>query len=154
MEYMCERVEREEQATVYIRTRTRVGELPGVIGAGFGKLAACLGQKGLAPAGGPYVGYHNEDMDDLDVEIGFPVAGTPAAEGEILAGSIPAGSYAACMHRGPYSEIEGAYTALMAWIQEGGLQPTGVCYEIYLNDPDETAPEELLTQVLFPVSSS
>jgi effector-binding domain-containing protein len=36
-------------------------------------------------------------------------------------------------------------------MEENGYQPTGVAYEVYLNDPDETPPEELQTQIAFPL---
>jgi effector-binding domain-containing protein len=32
-----------------------------------------------------------------------------------------------------------------------GYEVTGVCYEIYLNDPQRTPPESLQTQIVFPI---
>ena len=72
-------------------------------------------------------------------------------EGDIQAGEIPGGMAATCMHIGPYDKITAAYEALGQWMQSNGRQGTGVCYEIYLNDPQQTPPEQLQTQILFPI---
>jgi effector-binding domain-containing protein len=37
------------------------------------------------------------------------------------------------------------------YAQEKGLRPTGLCREFYLNDPGQTAPSDLLTEVQLPV---
>ena len=47
--------------------------------------------------------------------------------------------------------VSPAYEALSAWIEENGYEPTGVAYEFYLNDPGEVPPEELMTQISFPL---
>jgi len=43
------------------------------------------------------------------------------------------------------------YGALVGWIMENGYQIVGPGEEIYLTDPDKTTPQELLTEVYFPV---
>ena len=47
----------------------------------------------------------------------------------------------------------GAYNALAAWVEAEGHTPTGVAYEFYLNDPGEVAPEEIQTEIAFPLAS-
>jgi effector-binding domain-containing protein len=42
----------------------------------------------------------------------------------------------------------------MQWMAEQGYEGTGVSYELYLNDPTETPPAELQTQIIFPVKSA
>jgi effector-binding domain-containing protein len=151
MKYHCEVKEQQTQPTLAVRTRTSVQELPKTLGEAFDALAQYLGELGEPPAGPPFVAYYNEDMQDLDVEIGFPVARELPGRGDIQAGEIPGGRVAACLYRGPYSGIAAAYEALSRWMEEKGYQPTGVAYEVYLNDPDETPPEELQTQIAFPL---
>jgi effector-binding domain-containing protein len=46
-----------------------------------------------------------------------------------------------------------AYEALNRLIQESGCEPTGVAYELYLNSPQDTDPQALQTQILFPLKS-
>jgi effector-binding domain-containing protein len=151
VEYECELQERPAQSTLAIRVSTSVQDLPKLMGQAFGEieqhLAAVCGQI----AGPPFVAYHNMDMQNLEVEIGFPVSRALPGQGDIGAGEIPAGKVATCLHIGPYSEIPAAYQALSEWMESQGYSPTGVAYEIYLSDPNETPPQELMTQIVFPL---
>lgn len=151
MSYPIEILERPGQATASIRTRASVSELPVLMGQTFGKLMQYLGKIGAQPAGPPFTAYYNMDMQDLDIEIGFPVNEAVQGEGEIEAREIPGGKYASCLYTGPYDEFELPYNALTEWVEEKGKQVTGIAYEFYLNDPENTPPEKLQTQILFPL---
>ena len=67
--------------------------------------------------------------------------------------AIPGGKTAVLTYKGPYSGLEAAYRSLFGnWLPESGEEPADQpCYEIYLNDPRETAPEELLTEICLPL---
>jgi effector-binding domain-containing protein len=134
-----------------IRTRASVEDLGRVLGEAYGAIAQYMAEIGEQCVGPPFAAYYNEDMQDLDLEIGCPVARELPGRGEVQAGEIPAGRFATCLHVGPYSEIEPAYNALSQWMGENDHKPTGVAYEMYLNDPQETPPEELQTLVMFPL---
>lgn len=151
MTYHCERIDLQPQPTLAIRTRTAVQDLPQVLGKSYGAIMQHLAEMGEMPHGAPFVAYYNMDMENLDIEIGFPVGKPLSGKDEIQPGEMPAGQYAATLHIGPYNQVEPAYQALTAWVQEHGYEPSGVAYEIYLNDPDETPPAELKTQILFPI---
>ncbi len=151
MEYRCELLDRPAQPTLVIRTRTPVQRLKQVVGQAYGAIMGYAGQLGLQPSGVPFVAYYNMDMEDLELEIGFPFDSKPAGKGEILAGEIPGGRAATCLHVGPYDQLGAAYEALQRWIQANGYLPTGVAYEFYLNDPQATPPAELQTRVVFPL---
>ncbi len=151
MEYKCELVEQPAQPIVSIRTRTPVGDMPQVLGNAFGLLMGYFGQQNEYPAGAPFVAYYNMDMQDLDIAIGFPVVRPLPDVGEVHGGEIPAGKAAVCLHEGSYQLIGAAYEALSAWMAEKGYTPTGLVYEYYLNDPEETPEDELLTRIVFPL---
>ena len=151
MSYHCEVKEQPAQDTLSIRTRAAVQDLPRVLGEGYGKIAQYLAELGEAPAGPPFAAYYNMDMADLDVELGFPVVRPLAGRGGIKASELPGGRVATCLHTGPYSDIEPAHTALAQWIAENGYEATGICYEFYLNDPDETPAAELQTEIIYPL---
>jgi effector-binding domain-containing protein len=151
MEMKCRLVDREAQATLVIRTRSSVSELPRVLGEAYQRIATYMASIKEEPTGPPYVGYHNDDMQDLDLEIGFPVARAGAGEAEIQTGEIPSGTYASTVYTGPYEEIAEPYNLLMRWIQAQSLQPAGPAYEIYLNDPANTPKQALQTLILLPV---
>lgn len=136
--------------TLSVRTRTRVENLPGLIGESYGKMAAYLKELGEYLEDVPYVAYHNMDMQDLDVEIGFPVVKALPGRDDIQAGIIPEGKVVFCMYRGAYNEIEPTYQEMSEWIEENGYQPTGAAYEHYYNGPG--FPEsEMLTMIVMPV---
>ena len=142
-------LKKREQPTLFIRDKTKVEDLPMLIGEKYGKMAAYLEELGEYLSDVPYVAYHNMDMQNLDVEIGFPVAKALAGKGEIQAGIIPAGMIAFCMYRGAYHEIEPVYDEMVQWMAENNHRPIGTVYEHYYNDY-EFSESELLTMIVMP----
>ena len=108
MNYQFELVEKPAQSVISIRTRSSVENLPQVLGGVYGSIMNYLNEIGAEPAGAPFVGYFNMDMQDLDLEAGFPVSKPVAGKGELKPSEIPAGPRVACMHIGPYNQIENA----------------------------------------------
>ncbi len=151
MSYQCELIQQTLQPTLAVRTRTSAQDLPALVGQTYGAIAAYLGQLGQYPAGPPYAAYYNMDMQDLDVELGFPVAKELPGKDDIKASRIPGGRFAAVLHTGPYDKVSVAYEALARWMTDKGYQATGVAYEVYLNDPGQTKPEDLQTRVMMPL---
>lgn len=149
MSYNCQILEQEDQPVLSIRTRSAVKDLPSALGRAYGAIAQYLEELGESPSGAPFAGYYNMDMQNLDLEIGFPVASVLTGRGEIQSGQIPGGKVATAIYTGPYNAIEPAYNALTAFMQKNGHKATGVAYEFYLNDPGETPAEELQTKILF-----
>jgi len=142
---------KREQPTLSIRTRTKVEDLPVLIGESYGKMAVYLKELGEFPSDIPYVAYHNMDMQNLDVEIGFPVSEALPEKGEIQSGSIPEGNVVFCMYRGAYREMVSTYNEMANWIEENRLKPTGTVYECYYNGP-EYPESELLTMIVMPIT--
>ena len=149
MSYKCEVKEQPAQATISIRTRTTVQDLPQVLGNAYRSIVQYLGELGEQPAGPPFAAYYNMDMQNLDVEAGFPVSKKLPDKDDIKASEIPSGKFATCLYAGSYNEIEPAYNELFQWIKDNGYEAAGVAYEMYLNDPTKTPPQELKTQILF-----
>lgn len=153
MPYTCEIIEQAEQTVASIRMRTPVQDLPKVLGQACGAIAQYLGEQGVKPAGPPFAAYYNMDMQDLDVEAGFPVAQSLEGKDNIQSGQLPACRAATCVHVGPYKDIEPAYNALIAWIKENNLETIGIVYEFYLNDPQTTPPDKLMTKIIMPLKA-
>ena len=149
MSFPCQIVIRPAQPVMSVRTRASVGDLPRVIGAVYGQIMAYLSQQGEPPCGEPFVAYYNLDMQDLDLEIGFPVGRSLPGKDDIQASEIPAGDYGTCLYTGPYEKMESAYNALQEHIHGQGRQVSGVAYEFYLNSPDQVPVEHLQTRILF-----
>ena len=140
-----------EQPVLSIRTRTAVDNLPQAIGKAYQTIAEYMQEIGQPPQCAPFTAYYNMDMEDLDVEMGFPVSQPLSGKDEIMASSIPAGPQASCMYRGPYSGMAQTYDELTAKVNESGYTPTGVYYEFYYNALGEVPESELLTKVMFPL---
>lgn len=140
--------------TLEIRTHTPVADLPALIGRNYGLLYSYLGELGIEPTGVPFTAYHNSDMAELDVSMGFPVAADVRGRGEIQPGTLPTGQAAACEHVGPYSQMSQTYAELFAWLGLHGYQPAGPIYEFYLNSPDEVPESDLRTRIAVPVQLS
>jgi effector-binding domain-containing protein len=134
-----------------VRTRTPVSALPDVLSKTYPEREAYLPELNEAPAGPPYTAYFNMDMQDLAVEIGFPVQRALPARGKLQPGNLPAGKAAVCIHTGPSSAMAPAYNALLEHVHQQGHEATGVTYEFYLNDPSQVAPSELQTRIVFPL---
>ena len=130
-----------------IRTRTRVRDIASLFHKGYTAITLLLNERGKVPAGPPFALYYNMDMDDLDVEFGFPVDELLEGSGSIQASATPSGKAVTTLYIGPYEEVEPAYDYLMKWCADNSLMLNGVAYEVYLNDPSHTPPEMLKTQV-------
>lgn len=142
------------QPVASLTTHTNLRAVGDAVGRGFATLAQGVQAAGTRPTGAPFVIYHDvmDEQHEGRIEICFPVpAGVTAPAGEVTFKEIPGGTVAATTHRGPYAEISPAYHYVTGWIQDNGHQTTGGPREVYLNDPQTVAPEELLTEVQFPI---
>jgi len=149
MSYEFQLSEVKAQPVLSIRTTTSVGSLPQEIGKAYGEIMRYLQELGEAPADAPYVAYYNMDMENLDVEMGFPVAKKLSAKNSIQYNEIPAGKQVSCMYKGSYKDLAGPYDAMNQWMTEKGYVPTGIVYEFYYNSPGEVPESELLTKIVF-----
>jgi effector-binding domain-containing protein len=108
-----------------------------------------IAKNGMEPAGAPYAMYFNMDMENLEVEAGFPVEKALPGEGEVISSTIPGGEVASTIHKGSFDTLEQSYTALTSFVKEQNKVPTGICYEVYLSDPETTKPEDMLTELVY-----
>lgn len=152
MLFKIELLEQKAQPVLAVRTRTAVTGLPKVIGESYMKIMGYMNEVGAQPADAPYTAYYNLDMEDLDVEMGFPVAQLYPDKEDIKAGEIAAGKFACAIYKGPYAGMEQSYNQMFGWIEENGYKPTGVYYEYYYNSPSDVPESELLTRIVMPVS--
>lgn len=143
--------EQRPQPVLSIRTKTSVEKLPQVIREAYQEIMKYLNELEELPAEAPFCAYYNLDMENLDVEMGFPVSKKLPGQNAIQCKEIPGGKRVSYMYRGPYKEMEKPYKEITRWINEKGLTPSGVSYEYYYNAPDEVLESELLTKIVFPV---
>jgi effector-binding domain-containing protein len=159
--------QREEQPYVAIRTRMTMGELAAGAGDGlFPELFAWLGERGLAPAGAPFIRYLVIDMDAaLEMDWGIPVAEAPAGDERVRPGVLPAGRYATTVHTGSYGGdgLIRANADLQDWAEQQGVafqvregghgEVWGSRLERYLSNPaEEPDPEAWRTEIAYLVA--
>ncbi len=151
MNYQCEIKDQPLQPTLAIRTRAAVQDLPQVLGQAYGAIMQYLGELGEQPTGMPFTAYYNMDMQNLDLEIGFPVSKPLPERGNIRPSQLPVGKIATTMHIGPYDGVGPAYEKLTQFVQAQGYTPSGVAYEFYYSEPS-TPPEQIQTGIMFPLN--
>lgn len=142
----------EAQPTLFVRIRTNLDGLTEAFDKNFALIGSYLSEIGEQPVSAPYAAYYNHDMQDLDVEMGFPVAKKLPEKGEVKAGMIPAFENAACItHKGSYNSLDETYGQIYKYIEDNGLEVSGAHYDFYVSDPDNTPESELITRIMIPV---
>ena len=133
--------------------KANMENIAAVMGEGYGKIIGYLTELGQYPTGAPYACYMNcnEGFTEFDLEMGFPVAAEVPDKDDLFMSKSFEGKAATVMYKGAYKDIEPAYVALMEYMAENKLESTGVYYDYYLSNPDDTPEEELLTEVVFPI---
>jgi effector-binding domain-containing protein len=137
-----------------IAARTTLMDIGGTLGECFGEIGAYAAERGYQFVGPPFVAYPDRLDQGIEgtVEVCFPVAPGAEPRGRVELRRVSGGPVAWTMHRGPYDQVGAAYAALQAWVAQNGRQMAGPPRETYLNDPGETPPDELLTEVAFPLA--
>ncbi len=150
MPYNCELKTQAPQPVLSVRTHSSAKELPALFGRVYGAIMQYLQELGEQPVGMPFAAYHDMNMENLDIEVGFPVTRKLNGKGEIQPSEFPGGRLASVVHVGPYDQLGAAYAALAQWVSAQGLQSTGVAYELYYTEP-ETPPQDTKTKIIFPL---
>ena len=152
--------DREAQPYVAVRETVAMKDLPNRLPALWDEVAAWLDAKQLRPSGPTLLRYVVVDMDKgLELEVGFPVASPLPGDGRVFAGEVPAGRYAALVHRGDHRGLVAANAALQAWAMEQGLtwkrdgDVWNGRFELYPVDPGDTPdPTKWVTEVIYQVN--
>lgn len=143
----------EPQTAAAIRAEVPMAELRDVFDHGFHAVAQAVEAQGVAIAGPPFGFYPRMPGDTVAVVVGFPVAGTIAAEGEVEPFELPGGRVVTGAHVGPYETLAQSYEELMAWTRAEGLTLAEGMWESYLSDPSaEPDPRTWRTLITWPLA--
>jgi AraC family transcriptional regulator len=131
----------------------------------FARLYGWIEQAGYTPSGPPIGVYYNGPgevpEDELRWELRSPVSGDAESVEESgpddsgpgikrLASSL----IAYTLHRGSFERLGEVYAALSEWVDKQGYEVVGPVEEVYYTDPNQVPPDELVTEVRFPVARS
>ncbi len=124
----------------------------------WNKICAWAGPKGLMK---PETGFYGLCYDDpkitppekirMDVCLSVPDSVKP--EGEVGVMEIFGNDYAMTVHHGPYEKLSETYEALFgaALPQTGREYAEEPSIECYVNNPENTPPEKLITEIYIPL---
>jgi len=126
-------------------------EIPAAVGKFIGEFS----QQGLT-AQGPLMGlYFNSpaqvEPKDLKWAIAFPVDKDAVVKEPLKKVEFNSKEIAVYMHIGPYEKTAPSYAKLMKHIQQNSYKMKFPCIEKYLNDPMQTKPEDLQTEIVIPI---
>lgn len=152
------------EITVTDRPALRLAALPHQgpyhqISDAFGRLFGHLeGTEALAVAGG-MVGVYYDNPDETPQAELRAHAGVILPEGTALPEGLqevqlPAGPHAVLAHQGSYDSLPAAYNQLYCdWLPGSGHSPADhPSFEVYLNSPMDTAPQDLRTDICLPLA--
>lgn len=129
------------------------------IGPAFGRLADLTAEHGLRAAGRELIGIFCDDPDvtapaDLRSHAGIIVGDAAHCPPGLEDVRLAPGRHAVLRLTGPYSGLQPAYV----WLFSEGLAGAGVVassapsFEIYRNDPSDTPPDDLITDIFVPLA--
>lgn len=104
----------------------------------FAKLKAEAARVNLAVSGNPWLYFIESDDQTFTYEAYLQLGASPASTGfapGVEAGQSPAGRVILFPYEGSYDEIDAAYEAIAAWLDDKGLVSTGSFIEEYLTIP-------------------
>jgi AraC family transcriptional regulator len=127
-------------------------------GQTFQKLMGYAFRKGLFRPGALVIGICHDDPDvtppeKIRCDCALTVGDDVSADGEYGIQTIEGGVCAVATHRGPYEKLQDSYRWLYGtWLPSSGREPRHApVYEVYRNNPQETKPDDLVTDIYIPL---
>ena len=94
--------------------------------------------------------FHNQELESLDVEMGWQIAQKIENRDSMLCNMIPTRKVVSTIDLGPYEKQDPTLMDIFEWVKENGYEPQGPVFYCYLNDTER--PEaEYLTQMSMPI---
>lgn len=130
-----------------------------LIGQAFGRLEPIATAAGLFDARAQMIGIYYDDpattpAPDLRSAAGILVTSTTPLPPGLTEVTLAAGRFAHIRHIGPYDTLPATWDRMKGgWLAKQNLRRReGPSYEIYVNNPRNAAPEQLLTDIFVPVA--
>ena len=131
------------------------------IGEAFEKLAATVAARGLFGKIGRMKGLYYSDPtsvpeEELQSAACVVVPDDLPVEAPLEPATTRGGDYAVVRFKGPYTDLKFVYEWLYGdWLVQSGREPDDApCIETYLNNPRDTAPSDLETEICLPLKAA
>lgn len=128
------------------------------VGTAWEKVCGFAGRKGLFGSTTIMFGLSHDDPETTETsklryDACVVVDGDIKPEGEVGVKKAGGGEYAVFLHKGPYADLGKSYNDIFRnWLPQSGKDVgDSAPIEIYLNDPEKTAPAELRTEICIPL---
>jgi AraC family transcriptional regulator len=128
------------------------------ISRAFQKLSAVMASRDLFQSAGRMIAVFYDDPQsvaepDLRSHAGFEITGLSDLSAPLEEVTLPGGRQAVLTYKGPYAGLPAAYDELFGlWLPQSGEEPADTpAFEVYLNTPMDTAPEDLITELHLPL---
>ena len=128
------------------------------ISRAFQTLSAVMASRDLFRSAGRMIGVFYDDPQsvaepDLRSQAGFEIKGSVDLSAPLEEVTLPGGRQAVLTYKGPYAGLPAAYDELFGiWLPQSGEEPAdSPSFEVYLNTPMDTAPEDLITELHLPL---
>jgi AraC family transcriptional regulator len=148
----------EEMPTLRVATVAHLGPYNRISEA-FQRLAGIAGSAGLLRDEAMMLAIYYDDPETTPAEELHSDAGLTVPDGaylpsEVIERRLPAGQYARATHVGPYTTLGDTWARMMGeWLPRSGHRVgNGPTYEVYRNNPSNTRPEELRTDLYVPIA--
>ncbi|WP_055046692.1 GyrI-like domain-containing protein [Devosia sp. A16] len=149
-------VELKPRPFAYINLRSTLPQMSATMGQGFATLSQMFARAKAQMAGNPLAHYTDFDATAASFELGFPVleADIPALRAAGLSiGQSPGGTNMTATHVGPYDTVARTYDLMTIAMKAQKLSPGKDMWESYMSPP-ETPPEQIRTEVIWPVHAA
>jgi AraC family transcriptional regulator len=124
----------------------------------FQKLSAVMASRDLFRNAGRMIAVFYDDPQsvaeaDLRSHAGFELTKAADLSAPLEDVTLPGGRQAVLTYTGPYAGLPAAYDELFGiWLPRSGEEPADTpSFEVYLNSPMDTAPENLITELHLPL---
>lgn len=127
-------------------------------GHAWDTLCTTLAPEGLLGGDAKMIGVSYDDPEVIAVELRryeacISVDEVFSTSSEVGFKTLSGGRYAVTTHIGPYDKLNETYQKFFGqWLSQSDYESADKpCLEIYLNDPESTEPDELITDIYLPL---
>jgi effector-binding domain-containing protein len=149
----------KETPALRVLSKRAKGAYGPTIGRLIGELVQCIyspdNQRNFVKVVGPIMTiYHDHEYkeEDADMEVAIPITGrVTLTDASMEVRNVPLQRVLSMIHKGPYETISQAYAKLGEYMAKKGYEYAGAPMELYLSDPQQTPPDEIMTEMQVPI---